>query len=277
MEDWRSAGWRCASTRGSIWFMRHCVPCRWICRTGQAVTLIARSSMRRSSAAVPSALLTPARGFVPASCAAAAGLHTPHAICPARGRSTIPGAAGAPIARDELSVETASGVATRPPPRLACAGAPDLNVGHAALDAGPSAAASGAGAARAARHGRSRQPGSRHPPGRVRDRPRAGRRRLRHRLPRASTTRCSARWPSRSTCPARWPGAATARRCSCARPRRPRPSRSGSNPSSTKRGCWPASTTRRWSRCTAAGRPTAPPTWRCSTTPASRSSRRVAA
>jgi hypothetical protein len=40
-----------------------------------------------------------------------------------------------------------------------------------------------------------------------------------------------------------------------------KPSRPACAASSTKRGCWRSSTTPRWSRSTASGRPTAPPTW----------------
>jgi serine/threonine protein kinase len=37
----------------------------------------------------------------------------------------------------------------------------------------------------------------------------------------------------------------------------------GRSPLSTRPSCWPASTTLRCSRCTASGKPTAPPTWPC--------------
>ena len=145
-----------------------------------------------------------------------------------------------------------------------------LNVRHAGIDEEPHAAAPGIGAPRTACTGRPRRAGAWNAPGRVRDRARARRRRLRHRLPGARP--CAAAPGRDQGVHAQRAGRARRRRGGgrCVRPTRPRPSRSGWNRSSTRRACWPASTTRRWSRCTAAGKPTARPTWRCSTTPASR-------
>ena len=75
------------------------------------------------------------------------------------------------------------------------------------------------------------------------------------------TTHSSARWRSRNTCRAPWPAAARGCRCRCARVRPPRPLRWACAPSSMRRGCWHASTTPRWSRCTVSGRTTARPIW----------------
>ena len=64
-----------------------------------------------------------------------------------------------------------------------------------------------------------------------------------------TTIRSSARSRSRNTCRPRSRRAAPGRRSRCARARSPRPSRSACARSSTRRGCWRASTIRRWSRC----------------------------